>query len=56
MEVRLEMGDWVINDDYFITNGVDGYKVYCYGTDKEESEELYSSESFEECLTWVWNS
>lgn len=23
---------------------------------KNEVEELFSSESFEECLTWIWNS
>lgn len=56
MHIVLEMENWVINDEYFITNGISGYEVYKCGTDEEESKELFSSESFEECLTWVWNS
>ena len=56
MEVRLEMDNWIVNDEYFITEGVYGYEVYNCGTDEEEARELFSSESFEECLTWIWNS
>ena len=56
MEVRLEMDNWIINDECFITEGVNGYEVYNCGTDVEEAKELFSSESFEECLTWIWNS
>lgn len=56
MNIRLEMDDWIINDEYIITNGVIGYEVYKSGTEDTEAEEVYSSESFEECLTWVWNS
>ena len=56
MEIRLEMDNWIINDEYFITEGVYGYEVYNCGTDEEEARELFSSESFEECLTWIWNS
>jgi hypothetical protein len=56
MEVRLEMGTWNINDEYFITEGMYEYEVYTCGTDEEDAKEVYSSESFEECLTWVWNS
>ena len=28
MEVRLEMDNWIINDEYFITEGINGYEVY----------------------------
>ena len=37
MEVRLEMDNWIINDEYFITEGVYGYEVYNCGTDQEEA-------------------
>lgn len=56
MEIRLEMDNWIVNDEYFITEGINGYEVYNCGTDEEESNELFSSTSFEECLTWIWNS
>lgn len=57
MEIRLEMDCWVINDDYFINEDALGdYDVYTCGTDEREAERVYSSESFEECLTWIWNS
>lgn len=56
MNVVLEMDNWVINDEYFITEGVYGYDVFTCGSDEEETKELFSSESFEECLTWIWNS
>lgn len=56
MNVRLECGNWIINDEYLITEGVNGYEVYDYGVDEEEPNALFSSESFEECLTWIWNS
>jgi hypothetical protein len=56
MDIRLEMGNWVVNDEYFITEGLDGYEVYNCGTDEEDAKEQFSSSSFEECLTWIWNS
>ena len=56
MNIRLEMGEWVINDEYIIRDEVYRYKVYPCGTGEEEPKELYSSELFEECLTWIWNS
>lgn len=56
MEVRLEMGSWIINDEYLITEGVYGYEILLCGSNEEEAKELFSSESFEECLTWIWNS
>lgn len=56
MKIRLEMDNWIINDEYFITEGVYEYEVYNCGSDNEEAKELFSSKSFEECLTWVWNS
>lgn len=56
MNIELVMDNWIIDEEYFITEGVNGYEVYRCGTDEEEAKELFSSESFEECLTWVWNS
>ena len=56
MDIKLEMGNWVVNDEYFITEGVYEYEVYSCGTENEEATELYSSESFESCLTWIWNN
>lgn len=56
MEIRLEMGNWVVNDEYFITETMYGYGVYNCGTDECEAECIFESESFEECLTWIWNS
>ena len=56
MKIELYDGTWVINDEYYITDGVNGYEVYTCGTDTEESKEVYTNESFECCLTWVWNS
>lgn len=55
MEIRLVMDNWVVNDEYFITEGLSCYEVYSCGTDDKEAEEQFSSESFEECLTWIWN-
>ena len=69
MRIKLEMGEWIIDDEYFITNGLNGYEVYtCGSKDSEakevytcgskdsEAKEVYASESFEECLTWIYNS
>ena len=56
MNVELEMGNWIVNDEYFITEEINGYAVYNCGTDTEDAKELFSSESFEECLTWIWNT
>ena len=57
MDIRLKMDNWIVNDEYFITEGLHGYEVYSYDrTDENEAEEQFSSESFEECLTWIWNS
>ena len=56
MNVVLEMGNWIVNDEYFITFAAGFYDVYKCGTDENEAEEVYFSESFEECLTWIWNS
>ena len=54
MNISLEMEAWVINDEYFITQESYNYAVYICGTDKEDAKEVYSNESFEECLVWVW--
>lgn len=56
MDIKLEMGNWVVNDEYFITEGVYEYEVYSCGTENEEATKLYSNMSFEACLTWIWNS
>lgn len=56
MNIVLEMDSWIVNDEYFITEGVNGYEVFSCGTDTEEAAHQFSSESFEECLTWIWNS
>lgn len=56
MEIKLEMGNWIINEEYFITEGVNEYEVYSCGTEEKEAKEVYSNESFERCLTWVWNN
>lgn len=56
MDIKLEMDNWVVNDEYFITEGLNGYEVYTCGTDEENAKEQFSSEQFEECLTWIWNS
>lgn len=56
MNIVLEMDSWIINNEYFITDGAYGYEVYACGTFEEVAKELFSSESFEECLVWIWNS
>lgn len=56
MNIRLEMDNWIVNDEYFITEGLHGYEVYTCGMDENEAELQFSSEYFEECLTWIWNS
>lgn len=28
MNIVLEMGIWIVNDEYFITQGLNGYEVY----------------------------
>lgn len=55
MNVVLEMENWIVNDEYFITQGLNEYEVYNCGDDAEEAKELYTG-TFEECLTWIWNS
>ena len=59
MEIKLINGNWNIDDKYIITGNIeDGYEVHAvsqYG-DAEETEALYESKSFENCLTWCWNS
>jgi hypothetical protein len=56
MNITLEMDNWIVNDEYFITTGVYEYEVYSCETDEDEAKELFSSSSFEECLVWIWNS
>lgn len=55
MEIRLDFGNWYING-YVIEGDTEiGYEVY---EDCGENRDipLYESESFEECLTWCYNS
>ena len=54
MDIKYENETWVIEDEYFITREVHEYTVYNCGTETEEAKEQFSSESFEECLEWVW--
>lgn len=57
MNITFENGRWVCDDEYFIIDGLNGYEVYkCEVEDTEQTQALYSSESFEKCLTWIWNS
>lgn len=56
MRIKLEMGEWIIDDEYFITNGLNGYEVYICGSEDSEAKEVYARDSFEECLTWIYNS
>ncbi len=37
MKIRLETGEWIINDEYFITNGLNGYEVYTCGSEDSEA-------------------
>lgn len=59
MEIKLINDNWHIDDEYVIIENVEGsYEVHTisqYG-DSEETAELYKSKSFENCLTWCWNS
>ena len=44
MNIVLEMENWIVNDEYFITQGLNGYEVYNCGDDTEEAKELYKKE------------
>lgn len=55
MNIVLEVENWIVNDEYFITQGLNGYEVYDCGDDTKEAKDLYTG-TFEECLTWIWNS
>ena len=53
MNIALNCGEWFLNG-YIISGDYDrGYFVYPEGNYKEQ---VYSSMSFEDCLTWVYNS
>ena len=39
MNVVLEMENWIVNDEYFITQGLNEYEVYNCGDDAEEAKE-----------------
>lgn len=41
MNIVLEMEIWIVNDEYFITQGLNGYEVYDCGDDTKEAKDLY---------------
>ena len=52
MELRLDCGNWYANGYIIEGNFESGYNVL-----NEENEDIvYSDDSFENCLTWIWNS
>ena len=52
MEIRLDCGNWIVNDYIISGSYEDGYEVKT----EEFGDVLYYNISFEACLTWVWNS
>lgn len=38
MNIVLEMEIWIVNDEYFITQGLNGYEVYDCGDNPKEVE------------------
>lgn len=55
MEIKLEMNDWIINNELFITEGSQGYEVRTLTENDDDSKFLFGSKDFEKCLVWVWN-
>ena len=55
MEIRLDCGEWHINDCIIHGDTEVGYFVYAED-DLENENLLFSSKNFEECLTWCYNS
>lgn len=55
MEICLEEGHWIMGEYSIAGNEDDGYTVW-KTDDGEDSDTLYESKSFEECVTWCWNS
>lgn len=55
MEIILNCGNWEINGYSIAGNFDDGYTVWLT-SDGEDSETLFDSNSFEECVCWCYNS
>ncbi len=55
MEIALDGAVWIVGEYSIAGNYDDGYTVW-RTEDGEDSDTLYSSLSFEDCLTWCWNS
>lgn len=54
MKIRLEDMVWVINDgEYYIKD--DDELTYIV-TDYNSEEIYYTSDNFEKCLVWLWNT
>ena len=54
MNIRLDCGSWIVNEEYIIIDdNENGYCVCKYGC---EEDSLYESTDFESCLIWCWNS
>lgn len=55
MEIRLECGQFIIGEYAIAGNYDDGYTVW-RADDGEDSETLFDSISFEDCVVWCLNS
>ena len=55
MEINLDCGQWRIDEYSIAGNRDDGYTVW-RTADGEDSETLFESGDFEECVCWCWNS
>lgn len=55
MEIRLEDGQFIIDEYSIAGNYEDGYWVW-RTDDGEDSDALYNDISFEKCIVWCLNS
>ena len=55
MEIVLECGQWHIGEYSIAGNYDDGYTVW-KTKDGEDSDTLFDSMDFEECVVWCYNS
>ena len=55
VDINLDCGQWHIGEYSIAGNDDDGYTIW-KTADGEDSETLYADESFEKCLTWIYNS
>ena len=59
MEIRLEEGHWIMGEYTIAGDEEDGYVIWRtddYDEVEDFAEALFESKSFEECVTWCWNS